>query len=58
MKLKVEKNPITTTSTIALAISKTFLNRDTTKIFGFCKCHLQLKFSYMRHMQPQICVVA
>jgi hypothetical protein len=30
----------------------------TTKIFGFCNCCLQLKFSCMRHMQLQICVVA
>jgi hypothetical protein len=26
--------------------------------FGFCDCFLQLKFSCMRHMQLQICVVA
>jgi hypothetical protein len=29
----------------------------TTKNFGFCNCHLQLKFNCMRHMQLQICVV-
>ncbi len=32
--------------------------RNTTKIFGFCNCHLQLKFSCMLQMQLQICVVA
>jgi hypothetical protein len=31
---------------------------NTTTNFGFCNCHLQLKFSYMWHMQLQICVVA
>jgi hypothetical protein len=30
----------------------------TTRNFGFCNCCLQLKFSCMRHMQLQICVVA
>jgi hypothetical protein len=31
---------------------------NTTRNFGFCNCRMQLKFSYMRHMQLQICVVA
>jgi hypothetical protein len=31
---------------------------DITRNFGFCNYHLQLKFSCMRHMQLQICVVA
>jgi hypothetical protein len=30
----------------------------TIRNFGFCNCHLQLKFSYMRHMQLQFFVVA
>jgi hypothetical protein len=30
----------------------------TTRNFGFCNCRMQLKFSCMRHMQVQICVVA
>ncbi len=28
-----------------------------TRNFGFCNCLLQLKFSCIRHMQQQICVV-
>ncbi len=34
------------------------LHINTTRNFGFCNCRLQLKFSCMRLMRLQICVVA
>jgi hypothetical protein len=35
-------------------VTKALSIAHTTKNFGFCNCHLQLKFSYMWHMQLQI----
>ncbi len=34
------------------------MHSNTTRNFGFCNCRMQLKFSCMRHIQLQICVVA
>jgi hypothetical protein len=41
-------------STVSPLIRASIITRN----FGFCNCRMQLKFSYMRHMQLQICAVA